>query len=501
MRALVGFLALHAVLIATGFAFLRASGLVPIRCGWRAVIAALGPSLLAGAALVVLILIVLMVIGLPLTLVSAGLVCLACVGASEVIAKRRTDPDAPPTNLRRRTSWSSPTAWVAVVGLLVASVYAIVGAFVLGRLPTVLDDARIWSLRGLTLTYYHGLQPEIFQSQAQSGGHPIYPLFQPGLESLLFQAMGSPQLRFMHTELWLLFGAAIWTAGYLITRSAHRFIPGRSVWVGALALLALTPAAIHNIAMGYADITGSVMVAVGAVALAFWLDEDRLGYLALATVLLAAAANTKDEDLTAAILVLVVGGVTSLLRRRASQTGSIARSRLLPLAVAVLGFAALVLPWRIWIGAHHLTDGVEPPLPRALSPVYILNRTHELHEAATAMLTQTLTQWGWLAAVFIVTCTACFVTRTARSTALFYSSSFAAIVISLLWLYTTTPTSLAFLLATSMFRTVDAFMVLAAIAAAHLLARLADAPRNERHVTQSGSARVATPGRTVVRPR
>jgi hypothetical protein len=483
MRALVGFLALHAVLIATGFALLRASGLVPIRCGWRAVSAVLGPSLLAGAALVILILIVLLVIGLPLTLVSAGIVCVACVGASEVIAKRRTDPDTPPTNLKR--TWSSPTAWVAAIGLLVASVYAIVGAFVLGRLPTVLDDARIWSLRGLTLTYYHGLQPEIFQSQAQSGGHPIYPLFQPALESLLFQAMGSPQLRFMHTELWLLFGAAIWTAGYLITRSAHRFIPGRSVWVGALALLALTPAAIHNIAMGYADITGSVMVAVGAVALAFWLDEDRLGYLALATVLLAAAANTKDEDLTAAILVLVVGGVASLLRRHTSQTGSTARSRLLPLAVAVLGFAALVLPWRIWVGAHHLTEGVEPPLPRALSPVYILNRTHELHEAATAMLTQTLTQWGWLAAVFIVTCTACFVTRTARSTALFYASSFTAVVLSLLWLYTTTPTSLAFLLPTSMFRTVDAFMVLAAVATAHLLARLADAPRDTNATLRS----------------
>jgi hypothetical protein len=490
MRALVGFLGLHAVLIATGFAFLRAAGLVPIRSGGRATIAASGPSLLAGAALAVPILIVLLVVAVPLTLVSAVLVCLACVGGSEIIAKRRTDLDLPTTNLGRAW-WSSPTARIAGAGLLAATAYAIVGAFAFARLPTVLDDARIWSLRGLTLTYYHGLQPEIFQSQGQSGAHPIYPLFQPALESLLFQAMGGPKLGFIHAELWLLFGAAIWTAGYLITRSAHRFSPGRSAWIGALALLALTPAAIHNIAMGYADITGSVVLAVGAVGLALWLDEERRGYLALATVLLAAAASTKDEDLTAAVLVLVVGGVATILRGTASHTGSTLRSRLLPFAGAVLGFAALVLPWRIWVGAHHLTDSVEPPLPRALSPVYILNRTHELHETATAMLTQTLSQWGWLAAVFIVTCSACAITRTARGTACFYAASFAAIVISLLWLYTTTATSLAFLLPTSMSRTIDVFMVLAALATAHLLARLADAPRDERHLAEANSSALA----------
>ena len=495
MRALIGFLGLHAVLIATGFAFLRASGLVPIQSSWRQVIAALGPSLLAGAALVVLILIVLLVIGLPLTLVSAALVSLACVGASEAISTRRTGLDATATNLKRRTSWWSPTGRLAGVGLLVASGYAIVGAYALARLPTVLDDARIWSLRGLTLTYYHGLQPEIFQSQGQSGAHPIYPLFQPALESLLFQAMGGSQLRFMHTELWLLFGAAIWTAAYLITRSAHRFSRGRSLWIGALALLALTPAAIHNVAMGYADITGSVVLAVGAAALAFWLDDEGLGYLALATVLLAAAANTKDEDLTAAVLVLIVGGVASLLRPAASRSGSTSGTRLLPFAVALLTFAALVLPWRIWVGSHHLTDSVEPPVPKALSPVFILNRTHQLHEAATSMLTQTLSQWGWLAAVFIVTCSACVITRTARSTALFYATSFVAIVISLLWLYTTTPTSLAFLLPTSMFRTVDVFMVLAAVATAHLLARLLDAPRDETRAAKPSSRAVPAPTR------
>ncbi len=54
----------------------------------------------------------------------------------------------------------------------------------------------------------------------------------------------------------------------------------------------------------------------------------------------------------------------------------------------------------------------------------------------------------------------------------FYLGSFTAIVISLLWRYTTTHVSLAFLLPTSMNRTVGLFMVLAAVGTAHLIARM-----------------------------
>jgi hypothetical protein len=382
--------------------------------------------------------------------------------------------------------------WFGGVAIFAVAVYAGVAAFALARLPTVLDDARIWSLRGLTLAYYHGLQPEIFQNSAESGGHSVYPLFQPALEAVLFQAMGSPQLRFFHTELLLLFAAAIWTAAYLIARSVPRIGRGAPVWLGALALLALTPAAIHNIALGFADITGSVLLATGTLALALWLDQDDAGYLAMAVVLLVAAANTKDEDLVASALVLIVGGVASLVGPKATAVVPAVKPRLRLLGAAALYFAALVLPWRIWVAAHHLSDSVEPPLPHALSPAYILSRSHELHLAAVALVTQTLTQWGWLAAIFIVACVVCVITHTARRTAWFYLISFAAIVVSLLWLYTTTPVSLAFLLPTSMNRTVDLFMVLAALATAHLLAKLATTSSNTSRVTRPTPSQIPT---------
>lgn len=136
----------------------------------------------------------------------------------------------------------------------------------------------------------------------------------------------------------------------------------------------------------------------------------------------------------------------------------------------------LVLPWRLWTRAHHLTDSVQPPLPHALSPAFILGRTHELHFATRAMLTQTLNEFGWLAAVFLVACAVCLITDNARRAACLYLTSFVLIVAALLWLYATTPEPLSFLIPTSMNRTVDVFMVLAALATSHLIAALMHAP-------------------------
>jgi hypothetical protein len=426
-------------------------------------------------ALVLPVLIVLLVLGVPLTLPTAALACAICAGLAELFVRRHAPQVAPEPTVEASSYASSPAGWVSRFGLAAAGAYLAIGAFAVARLPTVLDDARIWSLRGVTVAYYHGLQPEIFQSQAQSGGHPIYPLFQPVLEAVVSQAMGGPQLRFFHAELWLLLGAALWTAGYLIVRGRRPADTG-ALWIAPLALVAVTPAVIRNVAMGYADITGSVALAAGALAVALWLEREEIGFLGFAVLLLASAASTKNEDLVAAVLVLAVGAIAAIIPAPERTSWPLLRRRLLALGACGLWFAVLVVPWRIWTSAHHLSDSIEPPLPRALSPSYVFSRTHELREAATAMLTQTLTQWGWLAAIFISAAVVCLVTRTARRVTSFYAASVAAIVLALLWLYTTTPVSLGFLLPTSMDRTVAVFMVLAAFATAHLLATMPAPP-------------------------
>lgn len=187
-------------------------------------------------------------------------------------------------------------------------------------------------------------------------------------------------------------------------------------WLPVLALLVVTPESLFNLGMGYADLTGSILLGTGAVALGLWFERGDDGYVAAATVLLAAAANTKDEDLVGVCAVLVIALIALLIRRRPGR---------LPTFIAALAvIAAFVVPWRIWVSAHHLSDSVEPPLAHALSPVYIFDRLHDLNISAAAMVSNGISGFPWLAPVFLATCIICLVTGTARRTACFYLGAF-----------------------------------------------------------------------------
>lgn len=471
MRPLLGFVLLHVLFLGTGWAVLRALGLVPAARDPLAVLAALGPALVVGICVLVPVELVLLVLGVPLTPVTVLLVAVVCMAAARVVEGRRTRRDSPSDPVQQRPRLSLTRA--QGVGVAVAVGYFLVGGWALAGLPTVLDDARIWSLKGLTLTYHHTLVADIFQTQGQAGGHPVYPLLQPALEALLFQSMGSAQLRFMHTELWLVFGSALWTAGYLLLRQ-HPATTRRPLWLIGPVLLALTPAIITNLAMGDADVTGSVLLALGTLSLGIYLESNDRRFVALAAVVLTAAASTKDEELVAVVLILLAAGVVDLARRGRFPRESLLQ-RIQTWGPAVAYAAVLVLPWRLWTHAHHLSDNVEPPLPRALEPSYLLGRSHELNATAAAMLHQALSEFGWLPAIFIVACGIALMTRRARTTACFYLAATILSILALLWLYTTTNVPLSFLIPTSMSRTVDVFMLPCAMATGHLIAQLTNA--------------------------
>lgn len=480
MREFVGWVIVHAVLIVVGLVALRALGLGGP--GWRSGIAALGPALLLGVCLVVLSLIVLLVCGLPATVWTAALVSAAWAVAGGLIVIRRArsgatlEPGGPEAEVQApgaetEPQTTAPTASIRRLAIALLTAYAAFGAYALARVPTVSDDARIWSLKGLTLTYYDTLRPEMFASPLVARAHPVYPLLQPVFEAILFRGMGHPALRWFHSELWLLCGAALWTAAYLLSRTrlaSHAWF----AWAPALALLAVAPQVLLNIGIGYADTFGSIVLASGIVALGLWFERGGGGCLGVAAVLLAGAANIKDEDFIATGVVVVVAALALAVRRR--------RGRGPELAAAVAFIAAAVLPWRIWVSAHHLSDSVSPPIPRALNPAYVLDRLPELKLSATAMVSQVLSGYGWLAAIFLGVCIVCLVTGTARRTTAFYLGTFLVIVAALLWLYTTTPLSLGFLIPTSMDRTVSVFMAMSAFASAHLLATLVAEHRQPR---------------------
>jgi hypothetical protein len=465
MRELVGFALLQGLMALIGVGSLRAAGL--LGAGMRSVLLGLGAAWLVGTVVIGQGLVLLLVLGVPFTLTTVAVLSAGVAGVAFAVAWHRgvtTERVIDARALRPSALWLTRATIAAAVG------YVAFGAYALARAPTQADDARIWSLKGLALTYYDSLRPEIFLNPSTVVSHHVYPLLQPVLEAVLGRTMGQPELRLFHTELWLLVIASIWTAAYLIWWRRRR--PAREqAGVALLALVALTPALVSNVWTGHVDATGAVLLATGAVTLGLWIDGAGDGHLWLAAIFLGAAANSKDEDMIGAIVVLLAAGVVLATRSH--------RVRLRGWLLGVGVCALLVLPWRIWTATHHLNDAVTPPLPRALTPAFLLGRTPELGRVASGMLSHGVNEWGWAAAVFAVCGVVSFLTRTSRRLTAFYLISFAAIVVSLLWLYGTTPVSLSLLIPRSMSRTVDVFMVLTAFASAHLLSTLTPGRRRD----------------------
>jgi len=482
MTAVAGFIALHAVLIALGGSALWAAGLVdPVRGRAGSVWAALGPAYVLGVALLMPWLVIILLLHIPATFGTAAVVALLGIIVMLLVGRRLGRMTAPssaaPSSVDSATRSDVTTAprrrLPSLRALAVVGAGGLVGwgTLVLSRLPTGNDDARIWSLRGVTLADYARLVPEIFLNQSQSGAHPVYPLLQPEFEATVSRALGHAAPSFFHAELWLLFICSVWTAGYLIWR---RLGPasgtGIAVWLPAVALLAVIPAEVSNIIIGDADTTGSVFLALGVLCAGLWLDAGARRYLALSAVMLTAAASTKDEDLLAAAIVCVILVVGVAARVVAGRHRWRAWERLLPLLGLAAYFVVFVAPWRLWLNAHHLIDGVQPPIPKAINPLYFLGRGDQLRETVTAMLTQSLGEWDWLIAIFLVVCGVCLASPRIRQVACFYLAAFWTVVLGLVWLYTTTPEPLSYLLPTSMGRTVAVFMAMTPLAVAHLLA-------------------------------
>ena len=483
MIAIFGFIALHAVFVALGGSALWALGFVDPLGEPRAALWALGPAYVVGVALLMPWLVIVLLLHIPVTFATAAIVALLGICLIVLVGIRLGRLNTTPAvgsdgggGSRRR--FAAGFLSVRTFVLLGVGGFVVWGMLVMAKLPTGGDDARIWSIRGLTLDYYGRLVPEIFQNQGQAGAHPVYPLLQPELEAIVSQSFGHAAPSFFHAELWLLFICCVWTAGYLLWRAPGlRGGIGVAVWLPPLAVLAVVPIEVSDLIIGDADTTGSVFLALGIVCAGLWLADAGKRYLALAAIMLTAAASTKDEDLLAAGIVCVILVIGTAIAAATDKRRWRTRERLLPLLGLIVYFAVLIAPWRLWLSKHHLTDGVQPPFPKALNPAYFFGRGTQLNETVTAMISQTLGQWGWLLAIFLVVCGVCIASPHTRRIASFYLTVFCLVVLGLIWLYTTTRQPLSFLIPTSMNRTVAVFMAMTPVAMAHMLATLATAAR------------------------
>jgi hypothetical protein len=122
-------------------------------------------------------------------------------------------------------------------------------------------------------------------------------------------------------------------------------------------------------------------------------------------------------------------------------------------------------------GPQSHRSGATTTAPRAQPGLHHRSRSH-LQSAATAIADQVVTTWSWQVSIFLAVCALALVSGTAARLAGFYLLSVGLLIASLLWLYATTSTSLAFLIPTSVYRTIDVFTVLTLFASARILTRL-----------------------------
>lgn len=182
----------------------------------------------------------------------------------------------------------------------------------------------------------------------------VYPIGLPALEALVFRAMGGADTRVIHVQLVLVvlaFGAAAWV---LLRPFVDPWLLGAAEITGILSWSLQ-----QQTLTAYADVPLACFWVASALALGRWLARGDRTWLVLCTLFAAASAAVKQEG-TAYAVVLFAGGAIYLLAVHQ-------RERLAALAVAAAVVAASIVPWRIWVAVHGISNPDIDPSPSRMA--------------------------------------------------------------------------------------------------------------------------------------
>ena len=460
VSTVLGWLLIHALFVLAGAGFLAAIGLVTATP--RSLALALGPAYLVGVAAVVLVLIVLLVIGVPVSLFTIIVVSLLIAGALWAIALRRR---ANVTALERALPVTSggERALIWIIGGLIVAYFLFAGtAFT--DLPTNWDPAHMWFLKASAIYHYDGLVPELFQNvQTYHFFHMDYPLLQPTFQAAIYHGLGQEAIQWVHVELWGLFAAAVWTAAWLLA-PGHRII----VWLPAVAAAAIAFGVPNAPTQGNADLTVGLFVALGGLTLGLWLQRRQNAHLILGALFLAAAANSKKEGQIFAAAI-AVGLLVVLVAQRQWRP-------LRNLVLAGAGALVLIVPWLAYIASNALPSNDTTPVHTLLSNGYLTGRISRLGIAVDGVLGQLQDPNNWMLALPLLLAVGLVSlwVRRLRPLAGYYLIASTLMVCALLWIYWTgTWPDVAQYLNVSVDRTVTSIGLFAALGAGHLAATAA----------------------------
>lgn len=494
MTAGLGPVLVNLLMLAAGLGLLYALG-IPERSPLGA-LAAAGLGYLSGVAAVLLAGIALLTVGVPFTLVTFVAVALAVALAGAFVAIKRspaiseTDgereggdgeagdarpaegepaaaeaPAPAPAALGRLQGWlpSGRSADRGALAVFVAVLipYAVIGYLRAAASPLAAWDAwSIWTRKAVALAQFGELRTDFFANEAYRFMSPDYPILLPLFEAVHLRAMGGVDAQALTAELWIVLVAFVWALGFVASRLTRPL-----VWVPIVLAAALAPGVYNQLLTAYADVPMGLFLALGVLLLGLWLARGGESELALAALLLAGAASIKNEGLMAAAAVLALAAVVLGVERRYFLLGR--------LGVAVAGFAALILPWRVWTAVQGV-EAVNIPVAQGLDPGYLAGRTERVAPSLNALLGELADQRAWLYIVPLALAAAivCIATRTAGRIAAFYLSSIVAVVALLTWAYWVNPFGLDWQLQSSVGRVVSAVVFVSLAALVQLAGRL-----------------------------
>ena len=462
LRADAGYIAVQMAFLVPGLLAVAALGLLPDH-GWRSLLAAAGPAYLAGIAIVLPLVSAGLVLGLPFTVVTFAAIAIAAAVAAGALARRR--PAAPPAHARRVPATRAERA-VLVGAAAIVVLYLGYAALSVRHLAVVGDNAFIWSHRATALFFFDHLNADYFQGSVYARNHLDYPLLRSLLEAINARAAGVLDLRWAPVELYALWGAFVWTAGWLLFAAGGRAV----AWVGVLLALAVLPSVREQTSQGYADPLVGSFTALGALAVALWLQSGRRGFAVFGALMLGAAANTKNEGLVAAIAVAGLATVVVLVRAPRGERGR----TLLTAWPAGAVLAVSVLPWQLWLKVNHVVNADTLSLGKGLDPSALADRSHRARLAWDAILGSLADADAWLLMppLFAAVAVGCLALRRARALVAFYAGVIAILLAALVWVYWISTLEIHQHLLFSVDRTVIDIVLVTGVGLAHLLARV-----------------------------
>ena len=331
-RAISGLFVYNVLLLGTGAGVLW--GIRGWRC-WTDFVRLAGLAYFLGVSSVMIVLTLELVLGVPVTATTSVVSCALLAASGLVIGRMRgrSRPSLHPSG------WRFPGLSLFAALFVAGIVVYFEGLFRTGRLAGIVgewDSWAFWVPKADAIYWFGRLSPDFLLLLPQL---PSYP---PGLSTLeagAFHAMGAPDSVTLHLQHWFFavgFAAAV--AGVL-ARRVHPEI------LYPVLLLVLVAPSLQRVISLYGDIPLAYQVALAALLLALWVDEQRTWQLAAATVLFAGAMLTKREGILFTACVLLAALAASWAERRMLWRR---------LVFAGLVAFALALPWRIWFVAHGL---------------------------------------------------------------------------------------------------------------------------------------------------